>query len=313
MAAEDFTMDLRFRTGTPEEMALAELENFNEISRHFHPSPGDLPELKGIDVYGESRPLNGVIGGDHIIYVDFKKRYDLEARIREAEEAERYQVARKLASCRRKAGIVLADVSGHRITDALVSVMLHQAFLVGAIYEMDDSGEITTRVFENVNSRFYKSSSVRRFVTMIYGEIREEGTFRFISAGHPTPVVFSREYDRIVKVSPDQLVTFPPLGSMPSEHDIDMRKKESLIGHKERYTVNEINLMGNGDIMLLYTDGLAEADSGSREYVPGRLEDKLREVKDRSAQEIGQAILADRSAFHPPEDDLSLVVVKRLY
>ena len=40
-----------------------------------------IPELKGIDIYGETIPLDGLIGGDHIIYVDFKKRYDLEARI----------------------------------------------------------------------------------------------------------------------------------------------------------------------------------------------------------------------------------------
>jgi hypothetical protein len=31
------------------------------------------------------------------------------------------------------AGVVI-DVSGHKITDALVAAMLHQAFLLGAIY-----------------------------------------------------------------------------------------------------------------------------------------------------------------------------------
>ena len=48
-----------------------ELENFQDIARHIRPSAGEIPQLDGLDIYGETIPLNGVIGGDHILYVDF--------------------------------------------------------------------------------------------------------------------------------------------------------------------------------------------------------------------------------------------------
>jgi len=288
-----------------------ELRNFKEIAINLKPSPGDIPEIRGIDVYGLSIPYSGELGGDHIIYVDFNKRYDIDARINRAREKAQEQVALNLEKCRHMAGIALADVSGHKITDALLSLMLHQSFLLGSIYELERSGEITTRLFENINTRFYKSSSVNKFVTLIYGEISEDGRFRFISAAQPIPVVFSRKYDRIVDIHPDSLVTFPPIGTMPSYEDIDRNKTQTVLGFKERYALNEINLMGNGDILILYTDGLSELNDGREDYFPEKLERLLRRRKDGSAREIAEALQVDALSFTCPHDDLSFVVIKR--
>ena len=93
-----------------------------------------------------------------------------------------------LQGCQHKAGIAVIDVAGHRMTDALLAAMLHQAFLLGAIYELDRSGQITRRLFENLNTRFYQSSGTHKYVSMIYGEISEDAKFRFLSAGVPFPV-----------------------------------------------------------------------------------------------------------------------------
>jgi len=292
------------------ELAL-ELENFEEIARYLVPSPGDIPKIEGIDVFGRSIPLNGVVGGDHIIYLDFKKRYDLEARIRRAADAGRDEVAQNLIGCRSKAGIALADVSGHRITDALLALMLHQAFLLGTIYEMDHFGEITTRLFENLNTRFYHSSSVGKFLTLIYGEISEQGKFSFVSAAHPAPMVFSAKYDQFVDICPEALITFPPIGTMPSYDDIDRKTNQTVLGFKERYEVNEINLMGSGDIMILCSDGLSEHSQDDEPYFPERLQQTLRQVKEFSAQTIFDAIHKDLLTFSSPHDDISYVVIKR--
>jgi serine phosphatase RsbU (regulator of sigma subunit) len=270
-----------------------------------------MPNLAGIDVYGKSLPLNGLVGGDHIIYLDFNKRYDLEARIRKATESERESVVQNLIGCQRKAGIALADVSGHRITDALLALMLHQAFLLGARYELGHYGEITTRLFENLNTRFFNSSSVGKFLTLIYGEISEQGKFSFVSAAHPTPVVFSARYDQFVDICPEALVTFPPIGTMPSYEDIDRKTSHTILGFKEKYEVNEINLMGSGDILLLYSDGLSEHSKGEEPYFPQHLESILRESKGGCAQEIFEAIHKDLLQFGSPQDDISYVVVKR--
>ena len=116
-----------------------------------------------------------MVGGDHIIYVDFKQRFDLPARGSSTPSHEgQLDVVENLQRCQRMAGIALIDVSGHRVTDALLAAMLHQAFLLGAIYELDMFGQITKRLFENLNTRFYKSSGAHKFVSMIYGEISED-------------------------------------------------------------------------------------------------------------------------------------------
>ena len=287
-----------------------ELENFNQIVKHIVPLPGEIPTLSGIDVYGDSVPLNGVVGGDHIIYVDFKKRFDLQARIQRAMEERKLDVVEKLRQCERKAGIALLDVSGHHATDAVLAAMLHQAFLLGSIYELDMFGHITRRLFENLNTRFYHSSSLSKFVTMIYGEISEDATFRFLSAAHPPPVVFSNREDRFMEVSEELCTSFPPIGTLPSRDVIDRNATHSVLGFKERYRLNEWRLMGEGDILLLYTDGLLDHARGAEQYFPGRLEQAVRAVKKKTAREIFEAVRGDCLAFAEPKDDISIVVIK---
>jgi len=285
-----------------------ELENFESIARFLLPQPGDLPCLRGIDMYGGTISLNGDIGGDHLIYVDFKQRFDLPARIDDAIARGRVDVADRLKKRQHMAGIVLIDVSGHRITDALLAAMLHQAFLVGATYELDMTGRITKRLFENLNTRFYKSSGAHKFLSLIYGEISEDSRFRFLSAGQPHPSVFSAEHDRFMDVT---IVSFPPLGILPSLGVIDRSRTESPLGFAERYELNNWSLMGAGDILLLYTDGLAEHSRAGEAYAPLRFEDTIRRSKHQSARAIYDAVIEDLQAFATPVDDVSLVVIKR--
>jgi serine phosphatase RsbU (regulator of sigma subunit) len=289
-----------------------ELENFENIARYLLPQPGELPKLQGIDVYGATVALNGLVGGDHLIYVDFKQRFDIDARIQQAEQSGRAEIVEHLRRCQGMAGIVLIDVSGHRVTDALLAAMLHQAFLLGATYELDLFGQITRRLFENLNTRFYNSSGAHKFVSMIYGEISEQSMFRFLSAAQPFPAVFSREHGRFMEVSADLRVSFPPLGIMPSLDVIDRSKTKSALGFKDHYEMNEWVLMGQGDILLLYTDGLSEHGREDEPYFPGRLEHKLRDVHHLTAKGIFEAIIEDIRAFSEPIDDISIVVIKRM-
>ena len=53
----------------------AELKNFEEIAKYLNPSPGEIPELEGVDIHGVSLPLRSVIGGDHILYIDFSSEF----------------------------------------------------------------------------------------------------------------------------------------------------------------------------------------------------------------------------------------------
>jgi serine phosphatase RsbU (regulator of sigma subunit) len=285
-----------------------ELANFQEIAQELLPQAGDMPRLKGMDVFGGVYALNGTVGGDHLIYLDFKQRFNLAARIDAALARRQGDVVDHLRRRQHMAGIVLIDVAGHRVTDALLGAMLHQALLVGAMYELDMSGRITRRLFENLNARFYASSGAHKFISMLYGEVSEDARVRFLSAGQPVPAVFSNEHDRLMEVD---AVSFPPLGLLPSLGMIDDRPIESPLGFKDPYTLNEWSLMGPGDILLLHTDGLAEHYRDGVAYFPVHLEHALRRLKDRTAKEIYEGLMADMVAFAEATDDVSLVVVKR--
>jgi serine phosphatase RsbU (regulator of sigma subunit) len=187
---------------------------------------------------------------------------------------------------------------------------------MGTLYEMDLYGEITTRLFEQINTRFCKSTTARNlaaapdetsFITLIYGEIFDTGRFHFVNAGHPSPLVFSREYDRFVDISPKRLISFAPIGIQPSADQPDMTRYQRALGYKKRYTVNELNLMGKGDILLLFTDGLTDPLS---EFTKDRLERSVSAASRSSAETICNTVISDKQAVAKLTDDLSLVVIK---
>jgi len=286
-----------------------ELRNFHEVAQFLRPSPGDIPRIPGLELACLTLPLHDVVGGDHVAWVDFERRYDLDSRIAEAEERGRDVVARNLRRLRKRAGVLVADAAGHRVTDALVAAMLHQAFLLGVNYELDLFGEVTTHLFENLNTRFYKTTAVNKFFTMIYGEISEGGKLRFLSAGHPPPAVFSREFGRFMKISEDRLVALPPVGLQPSVSDPDRRRHPALHGYMRRYEVNEINLLATGDVLLLHTDGLSEHADGT--FFPARVAPVLAGAGEASAAEICERLREAVLDETPPNDDITVVVLKK--
>jgi serine phosphatase RsbU (regulator of sigma subunit) len=288
-----------------------ELANFEEIARYLTPQRHDMPRLEGVDIFGGTLALNGSVGGDHLIFIDFKERFDLDARVARSTEEGRHDVVENLKRCQRTAAVAVLDVSGHRLTDAFIAAMLHQAFLMGAIYELDMFGQVTKRLFENLNTRFYESSSDHKFVAMIYGEIGEDASFRFLSAAQPFPVVFSQQFDRIMDTRPELWPSYPPIGMVPSRHVTDRTRTTSVLGFKDDYAMNRWVLEGAGDILLLHTDGLVEHHNGDDYYCPGLFEEMLRSVKHQSAEEIFVAITADLLSFGNPSDDISLVVIKK--
>ena len=305
--------EIDIKNGHSVDFLLSELQNFQEIARHIKPSSGETPSIPGIDVYGEVIPYNGIVGGDHIVYVDFNKRYDLDHRIQVAQSQNRHDIVEKLLLNKRRAGVLVADAAGHNITDALLTAMLHQAFLTAVQYDLKYHGEVTIGLFEILNTRFFNSSSITKFITLIYGEIWDNGDFRFVSAGHPPPVVFSNKYEKLIKICNKQIVNFPPIGTLPSSDDIDSRLHFSHLGYKKRYSINSINLMGWGDILLLYTDGFSEhSDAQGNEYFPDRVEETLKRIKNNSARDIYFRLKDDLLAFGKSEDDITFVVIKKV-
>lgn len=293
--------------GRPEADLARELENFQQIASSVLPPPGEIPRLAGLDIHGRLLPLNGIVGGDHIIYVDFNARFDLDRRLEKATDP---RVREHLEKGRTRAGLLLADVAGHQVTDATVHIGLHHAFLTGVAYELEMHGEVTTGLFEKLNTRFYQTANFQKFISVIYGEIAQNGDFTFLNAGSPPPVVFSREFGRLVDINADRLTTFYPIGLFPSEQNLDHSRVAASMT-KKPFTTNRLTLLSPGDILLLFSDGLQDHARGDEDYFPGRLEQLLRDVHDLPARGICDAIAADVAAFGPQADDISLIVVKR--
>ena len=191
----------------------------------------------------------------------------------------------------------------------MVVAMLHQAFLLGARYELDRFGRITSRLFEQLNQRFYETTSVRKYFTMIYGEVTESGRFRFICAGHPHPLVYSREFRSFMPIPPERLVSFPPVGMFPSGGEFGEGGEPSALGFKDQYAINRIDLLSPGDLVLLYTDGLHQigADGDARR----RLGELLDDVHGLPASAIAGHLRSEILGLQEREDDISFVVIKR--
>lgn len=290
----------------PTERLRMEIRNLERIVEQVLPKNSERPRIKGIDIYGKTIPLRGFGGGDHITFIDFKKRHDLRARIKKAKSK---RVKKNLKNLRKKGGILLADVAGHNITDALLASQLHQAFLTGALYELDLFGDITTNLFEHLNTRFYKSSSIQNYITAMYGEISEKGTFRFISAGHPTPILFSNKENKIIEMDESKIKKSLPIGYIPSKHNIDFKKNNNSIGFKEKYEVNELKKLDKGDMYVLFTDGLSEHFEDSFQ---SNLEETLRMSKNLStAKGVFNRVEKKIYDFGKPKDDISYVIIKK--
>ncbi len=275
------------------------------------PKQGDIPRIPGLDIAGGIISHNGKIGGDHITFIDFNKRYDLDARIAQATDS---QVRKNLAKNKKRAGILIADVSGHDITTAVIAGQLHQAFLLGVRYELEMYGEITARLFEELNQRFCNTSARgdMKFITLLYGEISQNGTFRFISAGHEYPKIFSYKRDCFVDIQTNEISSTQPIGILPSRGDVDDRDVNNLIGYQDEIVINERRMLAVGDMIILYTDGLEIlVNKQSKLYYPDRLELILQRAKDLPAQDIYKRLRRDIRNFGPLQDDVSVILIKR--
>jgi serine phosphatase RsbU (regulator of sigma subunit) len=95
----------------------------------------------------------------------------------------------------------------------------------------------------------------------------------------------------------------------PSDAGLSERVEAGRLESKKPYTVNEIDLLSSGDILLLYTDGLSEHDGGA--YFPAEVEKTLRKVRDQSAAGICDQLKRSITDAVPATDDITFVVIKR--
>jgi serine phosphatase RsbU (regulator of sigma subunit) len=225
------------------------------------------------------------------------------AEYRKAKSSEQLRIAEDLQQLYTTAGVLLVDSQGHGIISAKIASTVHDTFHAFILAELDQNGKTTPALFERINLRLAQSvtarnalgrdanDSSREIATMIYGELRPNGHFRFVNFGHPPPLIFSAEYERFMEINKNHMVQFPPLGlEIPEDHPdrnkyFSMKLRKRLVSFSD---VAEITLMSPGDIIFLYTDGVYD---GSDEQDRRHLERVIREHKNEPAKEICNAIL----------------------
>ena len=240
----------------------------------------------------------------HVQWMESRPEYTASdtAEYRKAKRTEQQRIAENLQELYTIAGVLLVDAEGHGIIAAKIASTVHDTFHALMLAELDRNGKTTTDLIEKINVRLAQSvtarnalggttDSVREIATMLYGEINSAGDFRFVNFGHPPPLVFSAEYGKFVKIEKDRMVQFLALGLEIPEDDPDRSKYVTIKLGKppvDFSDVGEITLMGRGDILFMYTDGVYDGfDVEDRRAI----EQIIRERKQEPVKNICNAIL----------------------
>ena len=186
--------------------------------------------------------------------------------------------------------IMVADVSGKGIAASLLTASL-EALAAGPIHDSVPPEMICDRVshllFERTPPEKYATGFLASFDP-------ESGVFRFCNAGHNPGIVLRAggEFELLAS-------TGMPLGILPTGV----------------YGAGEVTLE-TGDTVVLYTDGLTEAENPEEEeYGEERLADLCAEHRGETLKVLADTISADQDAYVrgvPYVDDRTVVMVRRL-
>ncbi|GIV53998.1 MAG: hypothetical protein KatS3mg039_0516 [Candidatus Kapaibacterium sp.] len=187
--------------------------------------------------------------------------------------------------------IVVSDAASKGLPAAIQALFVSGALRMGITYHTKISSLIA-----RLNTLIYETFPNERFVTLFYCEITPSasGLLLYTNAGHCPGLHYSTRNARVTALDP----TGPILGIAP----------------QQRFSVENIN-MQRGDVLLLVTDGIMEAQSPSGEfYGQERLSQQLMQLANESPRVIATTILQDVQRFSAGaaySDDRTIVVLKR--
>ena len=192
-----------------------------------------------------------------------------------------------------KLGIVIADVVDKGMGAALYMALCRTLIRTYAV-EYDTQPDL---VFSLANRRILLDTHTKLFVTVFYGILDpSSGTLIYCNAGHNPPYFLrAQEGD-----DPVQLLrgTGLPLG----------------VFNNVAWEQASIHI-ASGDTLLLYTDGISEAQDRQEIFFGDeQLLELARRNLGRTAQDIQNALLAEVHAFMgdaPQLDDITLIVIVR--
>ena len=186
--------------------------------------------------------------------------------------------------------IFVADVSGKGIAASLLTASL-EALAAGPIHDGVEPEEICSRVSHLLFERTPPEKYATGFLTTFDPAT---GIVRFCNAGHNPGIVLRAGGEIELMES-----TGMPLGILPT----------GVYGAKEI-------ILGSGDTVVLYTDGLTEAENpDEEEYGEERLAELCAKHRGESLDDLAATISADQDAYVrgvPYVDDRTVVLVRKV-
>jgi serine phosphatase RsbU (regulator of sigma subunit) len=187
-------------------------------------------------------------------------------------------------------GVVVGDVSGKGVPAAF-----YMSAVKGIFQSLSRLCSSPREFLMRANEVLSRSMDRHSFVSLLYVIVDgATGTLRLARAGHcPLLLVTAHGADY---VRPDGI-------------GLGLTDAATFDGATEEQTVQ----LADGDLCILYTDGVTEARRGEDEFGYERLRDAAHAARDGTALEVRDALLEAIRAFAgdgPSHDDLTIVVMK---
>ncbi|MBV9498885.1 MAG: SpoIIE family protein phosphatase [Acidobacteriaceae bacterium] len=192
-------------------------------------------------------------------------------------------------------GLAIGDVSGKGISAALLMASLRACLRT---MTRTASGELT-QLMAHMNRLIYEASAINRYATFFFGIFDPVArSFDYVNAGHNPPVLLrksvSGSYERLRLDCGG-----PVIGLLP----------------EACYEEGPL-LLGPGDLLIAYTDGISEAmNSADEEWGEEAMIFVAQQSSDRTAEDIVKAIFAAADNFvgnAAQHDDMTVLVMKVL-
>lgn len=187
--------------------------------------------------------------------------------------------------------LAVGDISGKGLPASMMMVQLSAFLRAMGDHRVEHWG----RLAERLNRRMNDVRDRNRYTTLFLASLNPlTGELRYVNGGHNPPLLV-RARGEVVRLAP----TGPMVGLLPG-----VRFEEGQA------------LMEPGDVLVVFTDGLVEAENATGEELgDGPLAEIVLKNPEASSDELFEALLVE--AFrHLGEgrfrDDVTLVVVKRL-
>jgi serine phosphatase RsbU (regulator of sigma subunit) len=182
---------------------------------------------------------------------------------------------------------VIGDVSGHGIEPSITAFQVKYLLRVFLRQYRDPA-----QALEELNAQIAEQTRSEEFVSLCLVVFDQSaGTLRYASAGHPPAWLWHDGEVRPLR-STGPLLTLEAKGS---------------------YYSREVEL-DPGDLLLLYTDGLAEARAGEQLFGEDRIASALRRDPGVSADVLCKSLLAAARDFAsaPLTDDVAILAIRRV-